>query len=83
MSTTQNDLQLQIDELQNNLEIMKQLGTQTGFIQFYFTKLKEPQFKSNQDCFHYVNDLYHSLFDEYRYSDFNSFRQIIRRNFKK
>lgn len=83
MNSSQNDLQLQIEKLQTELEIMRKIGTQTGFIQFYFDNLKKEEYKSNRDCFNAINEMYFIYYGEYRYSDFNSFRQVIIRNFKK
>lgn len=61
----------QIEELQAQNKIMRQLATTTGFYEYYFKQLKHH--RTNFDCFNYVNDLYFNIFGEYRYSSYNSF----------
>ncbi|WP_281225379.1 hypothetical protein [Flavobacterium aquiphilum] len=68
----ENAFRIRIEQLEKKIELMRKLSTTTGFYLHYFSELKNH--KSNKQCFDGVNELYHSLFGEYRYSDFNSFK---------
>jgi len=57
------------------LQLAKKLGTRIGFFEFYFNNL--PNFKTQTDCFYAVNELHFSIFSEYKYSDYNSFRKQV------
>ncbi len=63
----------EIEKLQKQNEIMKQLATREGFYNYYFKTCKDAI--SNLDAFNKANDLYFELFKEYRYTDFNSFKR--------
>jgi hypothetical protein len=78
--TATEELQLEITKLQEEFELIRQLGRSNGFYMYYFSKLKD--FKTNIDCFHHVNDLYYKYFNEYRYSSYNSFRTITNKYLK-
>ena len=69
----------EIEKLQEKLQLMIQLSTREGFYKFYFSKLNE--YETNVKCFNEINEIYRSIFGEYRYSDFNSFRKFT--NFHK
>lgn len=71
---------VEIDKLRKENELMRQLAKPNGFYEYYFKMLKE--FKTNTDCFHYVNELYQKFFDEQRYSSYNSFRTITNKTLK-
>lgn len=66
--------QHEISKLQSENEQMRQLATRQGFYTVYFQECKTAA--SNVEAFNKVNDLYHSLFGEYRYSDHNSFKAM-------
>jgi hypothetical protein len=51
---------------------MRQLARRQGFFEYYFAECKN--YKTNHAAFDAVNDLYFELFGEYRYSDFNVFK---------
>ena len=63
----------EIEKLQKQNEIMKQLATREGFYNYYFKACEEAV--SNQAAFNDTNQLYFKLFGEYRYSDMNSFHR--------
>lgn len=77
------DLQKEIEKLRLENQIMKMIATPSGFINFYFDKLKDENLKTDIDCFNYVNDLYFSFFGTYKYADYNSFRKLKNKTFKK
>jgi hypothetical protein len=62
--------QLQIDE-------MRELASWQGFYDFYFKRLN--LFRTNADCFEFVNQKYYDYFGEFRYSTHESFVRAIRR----
>lgn len=72
-----NDQSSIIKNQQEQIEIMKKLGTASGFYNYYFNQL--PNFKSTSDCFNYVNKLYYQFFGEFRYSSFNTFQSTVSR----
>jgi hypothetical protein len=57
------------------------LGTTHGFHQYYFDTL--PYFETFTECFNNVNELYHSVFTKYKYSDYASFAIQRKRILKK
>ena len=61
----------EIKQLQQENNLMRQLGTATGFYEYYFKQLK--YHRTNIECFNTVNDLYFDLYGEYRYSSYYSF----------
>lgn len=65
--------QEQIQDLTKQNELLKQLGTTSGFYQYYFSELKHH--RTNIECFNTVNDLHLDLFGEYRYSCWKAFVQ--------
>lgn len=71
----------ELEKLQAQNELMRKLATKSGFYHFYFTKIND--FKTNIECFNYCNELYHSLFGEYRYSSNESFKNNNAQKFKK
>ncbi|SHG27952.1 hypothetical protein [Flavobacterium johnsoniae] len=68
----ENVLRIENAKLEKKIELMQNLSTSAKFYAYYFSKLSD--FRSNSDCFNHVNDLYHELFGEFRYSDYASFR---------
>lgn len=64
------------------LQLALQLGARSpyGFFQYYFAEL--PHHATQTDAFNHVNTLYFELFGEYRYEDYNTFRNIYSRHLK-
>lgn len=81
--TTSNEIQKEIDQLRLENKIIREIATSSGFFNFYFRQLKEEKFKTNTACFNYVNELYYSFFNEYKYSDYDTFRKIKNKMLKK
>lgn len=82
MITEENHI-LEIEKLKKQIILMQQLGTTKGFFDYYFKMLASGKFKTNTECFYYVNDLYYDYFGEYRYADHDSFRKIKEKLYKK
>ena len=61
----------EIEKLQAQNKLMRQLATSTGFYEYYFKQLK--YHRTNIECFNKVNEAYFEIFGEYRYSDYRSF----------
>jgi hypothetical protein len=70
-----------IEKQQHKINLMRKLATSSGFFEYYFSILKK--FKTQCSCFHEVNDMYFNFFGEYKYSDYNSFRNTLKRQYKK
>lgn len=70
-----------LDIYQEN-ELRKELGgiKPFGFYRYYFNEL--PQHATKIECFNHVNELYFDLFGEYRYEEWNSFRNQYNRHLK-
>lgn len=81
MTPEHNALRIHADRLEKQNEQMRQLATLEGFIKMYFKEI--PISKTNEEAFHKVNDLHFSLFDQYRYSDMNSFKAALNYHNKK
>jgi hypothetical protein len=62
---------LQLCELQEENNLLKKIGTTEGFYQHYFENVNN--FRTNIECFNYVNDKHLDLFGDYRYSSYYSF----------
>lgn len=69
--------QKKIEQQQKEIAEMRELARWQGFYDFYFKRLND--FKTNADCFEYVNQKYFDYFGEYRYSSHESFTRAIRR----
>lgn len=61
-----------LERLQQENKVMKQLARRQGFFDYYFAECKNH--KTNHAAFDTVNELYFDLFGEYRYSDYNTFK---------
>lgn len=57
-----------------------QLGTVQGFYQYYFDSL--PSHKNQTETFNNANDLYYSIFKQYKFTDADSFRNALKRHLK-
>ncbi|OCK44371.1 hypothetical protein BA195_06755 [Tenacibaculum soleae] len=55
-------------------DLVLQIATSNGFLQYYFKIL--PKCKTQKDAFELVNLIYYLLFNEYKYTGYNSFRQV-------
>lgn len=60
--------------------LMQKIATPSGFLQYYYKIL--PRCKSQKSAFEIVNLLYYLVFDEEKYSSYNSFRQMKNKEFK-
>lgn len=69
------ELQNYIELLEKENAIMRKLSTRKGFFAHYFSKLKTSE--SVVDAFNAVNKQYHSLFGQYRFTDYESFKQMV------
>lgn len=74
MSPEENALRILIAKLEKENEEMRKLSTRRGFYNQFFEKLKTAA--SNKEAFNEVNERYHALFGQYRYSDFNTFKRM-------
>lgn len=74
---TQQEIMLskKVQEQQQEMELMRQLASVSGFIQAYWNMLKES--RTNVEAFNSVNDQYFGLFGDYKYNDWNSFRRAL------
>ncbi len=74
------DYETQIQELEKENRLMRQLATSEGFEAYYFkmlgsrTKDGKNRFNTVEECFNHCNETYYDLFGNYRYSSYNSFR---------
>jgi len=73
-ASEENALRIYIAKLEKQNALMLQLSTTSGFYERYFQELKTA--KSNIEAFNTVNELYHTVFNKYRYSDWNSFKKM-------
>jgi hypothetical protein len=65
----------QLQELHQEIKLLKTLGTRQGFFQHYFEML--PRQRTQIECFNNVNDKHFELFGEYRYESYDSFRNQV------
>jgi hypothetical protein len=72
MSPLEKANQIAIAKLRQENEIMRQLGTRIGFYRYYYDQCKN--YETNKLAFEAVNDLYFSLFNHYRFTDYLSFK---------
>jgi hypothetical protein len=71
----------EIERQQLQITEMRELASWQGFYDFYFKRLNS--FKTNADCFEYVNQKYYDYFGEFRYSSHESFTRAIRQYYNK
>jgi hypothetical protein len=72
---------IEIEKLKKENELMRKLSTVDGFFIYYFSQC--PVHKTNIEAFNAVNQKYFDLFGEFRYSDIDSFKKMIRYHTKK
>lgn len=68
----------ELKEIQEQVDLMRKLGTRDGFFKHYFKELGVtvdgiPKHRTNFECFNAINEIYYDLYGEYRYSDYASF----------
>jgi hypothetical protein len=66
-------LRFEMEKLRLQNIMMRKIGTREGFFQYYVQLLNDH--KKAVNAFNELNELYHHYFDEYRYSDFDSFKK--------
>lgn len=76
--------QQQLKEITAENTLMRLLGTRQGFFDYYFQELgamqgKRPKHRTNVECFNYCNDTYFELFGEYKYSNVQTFKNLVAR----
>jgi len=70
----ENAMRILIAKLEKENIEMRKLSTRKGFYNEFFNELKTAS--SNKEAFNTVNERYHTLFGQYRYSDFNTFKRM-------
>jgi hypothetical protein len=81
MTAQEQHLAVLIEKLKKENEIIRKIGTVTGFYEYYFQQLKNH--KTEIECFEAVNDLYFEYFGEYKYSSYDSFRKVKNKYLKR
>lgn len=69
-------LQAENEKLKQENELMRAIATTDGFYNYFF-KISL-QFKTREEAFNHVNELYYELFGAYRYLNYHSFRTTKR-----
>jgi hypothetical protein len=64
-----------VENLKNENKIMHKISTSFGFYSFYFENLKN--YKTENECFNEVNELYFNLFGVYKYENYQTFKSTI------
>jgi uncharacterized protein with ParB-like and HNH nuclease domain len=72
--TLQQQFQQEIETLKSQNERMKNLSTRASFFNEYVLNL--PFYETAVACFNSINDEYHSLFGQYRYSNYDNFKYL-------
>ncbi len=62
--------------LDQKYNLAVQLGTVQGFYQYYFDSL--PYHKNQTETFNNANDIYYSIFGQYKFTDADSFRNALK-----
>ena len=70
------------DDLAQELELAKQIGTTTGFFSYYFN-IKLAECDTSEQAFNELNKKYFDIFGVERYANYNSFRRSINHWLKK
>lgn len=81
MTQQENALRIHIEKLEVQLKQMRTLASNQGFYNAYFKELKTAA--TNHEAFNIVNEQYYNLFGRYRYSSYDTFRNVKNRNIKK
>lgn len=64
------------NELYEEHELAKQLGTTTGYFSYYFNVMLA-ECDTSEEAFNKLNDKYFNIFGVERYANYNSFRRSI------
>lgn len=78
MNEQQSNIREELERIYQENRLMRILGTKSGFFQYYFDQLKEH--RTQYECFNAVNEKHYELFGEYRYDNYNSFRNQFNKN---
>lgn len=70
-------LQAENEKLKQENELMRTIATADGFYNYFF-KISL-QFKTREQAFDHVNELYYKLFGVFRYLNYESFRRTTRK----
>lgn len=70
--STKKSLRQEIVRLETEITLMHKLATTRNFYCYYFDNIRN--FKTNKQCFDYVNQLYYDFFGEYRYKSYDHFK---------
>lgn len=54
------------------------LTTRTGFIELYFSELKNIQHETRDQAFEHVNQTYKEYFGEYKFKNYSEFKKSMR-----
>lgn len=68
----------EIQKYKEETELLRKLGSNIGFVNYYFYLLKDEKYRTRVEAFNAVNDLHFESFGEYRFSCYNSFRGSIK-----
>lgn len=77
-------LRRELQQLQEEMGLMRKLVTVNGFIEYFFKELGRKAngkmaHRTQVECFNHCNERYYDLFGEYRYSDYSSFKITLHR----
>ncbi len=75
MKTTQDTQQFEHFIKSKVYDLVKQIATRVGFFEYYFKIL--PRCKNNTRAFYLANEIYCLIFNEYKYSSYNSFKKQL------
>jgi len=70
-----------LEKKQKEIDLMKLLNSSDGFYQYFFKICNE--YKTREDAFDAVNNLYFELFGRFRYKSYKGFRNSISQFYKK
>lgn len=74
-------VQEQLQEMKEEIDLLRTLGTRSGFFKQYFKELGKkdkngnPVHRTNVECFLYVNNQHYDKFGEEKYNSYDSFRR--------
>lgn len=77
MNQLEEILKAENEKLKQENELMRTIATADGFYNYFFKiSLK---FKTREQAFDHVNELYYKLFGSYRYKNYHAFRTTTKR----
>jgi DNA-binding GntR family transcriptional regulator len=71
----------ELQQMQQKVDRMRELVSLNGFSKAYFALLKNS--KTDVEAFNTLNEEYHELFGQYRYSSWDAFRNSMKHHNKK